>query len=182
MFLPYEKVCIWLTDKNSDFQKGIDCICKFLSTNNLVVEYLISKSNENQVLLPQWIPIINTLVQIAKDPADVLKTFIKHIPQEWNEILEDDDRKADQIRIYSVVAHHAKKYNLFDPEVFPESSLILTHFINQINEYSYDKHPVFVKYECLSLIGIIYNIQAPMKKVDDNAVVKPKIIGEVIQH
>ena len=60
--------------------------------------------------------------------------------------------------------------------------MLLTHFINQINEYSYDRYPVFVKYECLSLIGIIYNIQAPAKKSDEKSVVKPKIIGEVVQH
>lgn len=122
-------------------------------------------------------------MQITNDPVEILKTFMKYIPQEWKDPLDDDDRKADTIRIYSVISHHAKKYNLFNDETFPENTLLLTHFINQINEYSNDKHPVFVKYECLNLIGILYNLKAPTKLSgnDGTGPSKQKIIGEIIQ-
>jgi len=83
------------------------------------------------------------------------------------------------MRIYSVIAHHCKKQNLFNQGNLEESNLLLTHFLNQINEYSQESHPVFVKYEWLNLIGIIYNLHAPIK--NHNAGTKPKIIGEAIQ-
>jgi hypothetical protein len=179
--LPFEKVCSWLTDKNSDFQKGIDSVCKFIASSSEILEYLISKTNEHQVLLAQWVPIINTLLRIASDPIKVLRNFIKFIPQEWKEPLEDDDRKADQLRIYSVIAHNWKMQGLFKDPDWQESNLLLTHFLSQINDYSLEAHPVFVKYECLNLIGILYNLTCPTKKANDVGITKQKIIGEVLQ-
>ena len=179
LLVPPEKLCSWLTDKNSDFQKCIDSLCKYIGANSEVIEYLVARTPEQPTLLSLWVPIINTIVQGTEDSTEVLKSFIRFLPREWKEPIEDDDRKADQLRTYSVLAHYCNKINLLDEEVFPESAELLTHFLNQVNEYSTHSHPVFVKYECLNLIGIIYNLKAPSKiKALGND--KAHIIGEFL--
>lgn len=177
LHIPFDKVWSWLTDKSSDFQKGIDYIWRFISSNTEAIEYLVARTSENQVLLTMWIPIINSLVQNTDDYSDILKWFIRYIPREWKEIPEDDDRKADQLRFYSVLSHHCIKQNLFNEITVPDSNKLLTHFMNQINDYSSDKHPVFIKYEWLNLIGILYNIKSPLKQKFEGGT---KIIGEAL--
>lgn len=181
LHIPSEKLCSWLTDKNSDFQKGIDSLCKYIGSNTEIIEYLVARTSDQTSLLSLWIPIINTLIGSLDDPTEALKSFIRYIPREWKDPIEDDDRKGDELRIYSVLSHHCKKLNLFDEEKFPECTELLTHFLNQINEYSHDKHPVFIKYECLNLIGIIYNLKSPIKAKNNGAKANKGIIGEVLQ-
>jgi len=179
--IPQEKLCSWLTDKNSDFQKCIDSLCKYIGSNTEVIEYLVARTPELPTLLNLWVPIINTLMQSVEDSTEILKCFIRYLPREWKDPIEDDDRKADQLRTYSVLAHYCIKVNLLDESVFPECNELLTHFLNQINEHSHDKHPVFVKYECLNLTGIIYNLKSPNKSKSGNkSNIQSNIIGEVL--
>lgn len=152
----------------------------YIAKNSDMIEYLIAKTPENQVLLAQWVPIINMLVQSASDHTDILKCFIRYIPREWKDPLEDDDKKADQMRTYSVLAYYCNKANLFDFEKVPESQKLLTHLINQIHDYSSEKHSVFVKYECLNLAGILYNLKSPVKPKNDGGDPKPKIVGDIL--
>jgi hypothetical protein len=105
------------------------------------------------------VPIINTLIQGTEDSTKVLKAFIRYIPREWKEEFQDDDRKADQLRTYSVISYYCKKANIFEGDNTAEIDELLIHFMNQIHQYSDVKHPVFVKYECLNLVGIIYNLR-----------------------
>ena len=176
LHIPFDKVCSWLTDKSSDFQKGIDYIWRFISSNTEAIEYLVARTPENQILLSMWIPIINALIQSSGDHSEILKWFMKYIPREWKEIPDDDDRKADQLRFYSVLSHHCQKLNLFNEATVPDSNRLLIHFMNQINDYSNEKHPVFIKFEWLNLIGILYNIKSPLKQKAEGV----KIIGEAL--
>lgn len=128
-----------------------------------------------------WVPIINSLIQNSKDPESVLLTFIKHIPLNWDGEIEDNDRKADQLRTYSVLAHYCCKYDILSQVKHPECSNIIIHFINQVNQYSREGHPVFVKYECLNLIGILYNIQGPTKGKATETPSDKQIIGETLR-
>ena len=146
-----------------------------------MIEYLVARTPQHESLLSLWVPIINTIIQGTDDASDILQCFMRYIPREWKEPLDDDDRKADQLRTYSVLAHYCKKANLFDDETVSESQELLTHFLNQINEYSHEKHPVFVKYECLNLVGIIYNLKSPVKTKSNGAGGSPKIIGELLR-
>lgn len=178
VYIPNEKVCSWLTDKSSEFQKGIDSLCTYIASNPQIIEYLVARTPDHPILLSLWVPIINTLIQGIEDPTEILKYFVRYIPREWKEPLDDDDRKADQLRTYSVISHYCKKMNLFDEGVFPEATELLTHFLNQITEYSHERHPVFVKYECMNLVGIIYNLKSPSKNKRNGA--NHQIIGEFL--
>ena len=184
LYIPFEKVCSWLTDKSSDFQKGINWLCKFISSNTQIIEYLIARTPDHPILLSLWVPIINTLIRGSEDSSEVLKAFIRYIPREWKDPIDDDDRKADQLRTYSVLWYHCKKTNLFENNSI-ECSELLTHFLNQINEYSGERHPVFVKYEWLNLVGIIYNLESPVKGQsganNGGSSKGPRTIGEVLQ-